>query len=62
MQKIKNRAEFDIAHKEGYATYEQCQLIYALSIKAGMQPCWAETCPYGTAIKIITTLRNYLDD
>jgi len=62
MQKIKDRAEFDLKHKKGYATYEQCQLIYALTIKAGLAPCWPETFPYSSAIELITTLRNYLDD
>jgi hypothetical protein len=62
METIHRRAEFVLQHKSGNATFEQCQTIYALMACAGLKPVWALDLKYPNAIRLITTLRNYVEN
>jgi len=62
METIQRRAEFVMQHKSGNATFEQCQTIYALMCRANLKPIWAIDVKYPNAIKLITTLRNYVEN
>jgi hypothetical protein len=58
MKKIKPYAEHQLQQLDGKATYEQCQIVWALMKVNDMKAVWINDMPYAQAVRLITLLQQ----
>jgi hypothetical protein len=58
MKKIKPYAEHQLQQLDGKATYEQCQIVWALMKVNDMKAVWIDDMPYAQAVRLITLLQE----
>jgi hypothetical protein len=58
MKKIKPYAEHQLQQLDGKATYEQCQMVWALMKVNDMKAVWIDDMPYAQAVRLITLLQE----
>jgi hypothetical protein len=58
MKKLKPYAEHQLQQLDGKATYEQCQIVWALMKVNDMKAVWINDMPYAQAVRLITLLQQ----
>jgi hypothetical protein len=58
MKKLKPYAEHQLQQLDGKATYEQCQIVWALMKVNDMKAVWIDDMPYAQAVRLITLLQQ----
>jgi hypothetical protein len=58
MKKFKPYAEHQLEQLDGKATYEQCQIVWALLKVNDMKAVWIDDMPYAQAVRLITLLQQ----
>ena len=58
MRKLKPYAEHQLQQLDGKATYEQCQMVWALMKVNDMKAVWIDDMPYSQAVRLITLLQQ----
>jgi hypothetical protein len=58
MKKIKPYAEHQLQQLDGKATYEQCQMVWALLKANDMKAVWIDNMSYSQAVRLITLLQQ----
>jgi hypothetical protein len=58
MKKIKPYAEHQLQQLDGKATYEQCQMVWALLKVNDMKAVWIDDMSYAQAVRLITLLQQ----
>jgi hypothetical protein len=58
MKKIKPYAEHQLQQLDGKATYEQCQMVWALLKVNDMKAVWIDNMSYAQAVRLITLLQQ----
>jgi hypothetical protein len=58
MKKLKPYAEHQLKQLDGKATYEQCQIVWALMKVNHMKAVWIDDMPYAQAVRLITLLQQ----
>jgi hypothetical protein len=58
MKKIKLYAEHQLQQLDGKATYEQCQMVWALLKVNDMKAVWIDDMSYAQAVRLITLLQQ----
>lgn len=58
MRKLKPYAEHQLHQLDGKATYEQCQMAWALMKVNNMKAVWIDDMPYSQAVRLITLLQQ----
>jgi hypothetical protein len=58
MKKFKPYAEHQLEQLDGKATYEQCQIVWALMKVNDMKAVWIDDMPYAQAVRLITLLQQ----
>ena len=58
MKKFKPYAEHQLEQLDGKATYEQCQIVWALMKVNDMKAVWIDDMPYAQAVRLITLLQE----
>jgi hypothetical protein len=58
MKKIKPYAEHQLQQLDGKATFEQCQMVWALLKVNDMKAVWIDDMSYAQAVRLITLLQQ----
>ena len=58
MKKIKPYAEHQLQQLDGKATFEQCQMVWALLKVNDMKAVWIDDMSYAHAVRLITLLQQ----
>ena len=58
MKKFKPYAEHQLEQLDGKATYEQCQIVWALMKVNDMKAVWIDDMTYAQAVRLITLLQQ----